>query len=196
MNGEMRRELSQRVTSAGTWRRGFSRLSALLICLLGSGAPGTARAIEGDIGVSLGGMVAGSVPRFAISPHLGFAWRLGDHFRLGIHDFFSILPALDPHGIGIYNHLSGIIGLSWRAGDICFGPSFGLFSVPMCGGALCARLTGMAPGVTAEGSYYFAGPFGVSARLNIDWITGFGNVLPPGVLAVVVAGPVFHWGAR
>lgn len=194
--GRIRDALASRRTQLGrrlpgrAWSLG-ALFGGALLCV-----PASACAVEGDVGVSVGGIVAGSTPRLAISPHAGIAWPLGEYFRLGIRNFLSILPGIDPHGIGVYNHLSATGGLVWRAGDIFLGPSFGIFSMPMCGGTLCARLTGVGPGGTVQASVYFAGPLGISARLNVDWVSGFGNVLPPSWIAVVVAGPVFHWGAK
>ena len=169
---------------------------AWLVCCNLLSAPSTARAAEGNLGVSVGGLVLGTSPRLAVSPHGSAAFLVGNSFRAAVHDMFSILPAIDPHGVGVYNHLSATAGLVWRSGNLNFGPSFAVFSMPACGITLCARLNGVAPGGTVHGSWYFAEPFGVSARLNVDWITGFGNVLPPGVVAVIVVGPVFRWGAR
>jgi hypothetical protein len=174
-------------------RRGASLavLGYALLC-----TPLSAYATEGDVGVSVGGMVAGTIPRLAISPHGWVGFRFGDGFRIGIRDMLSILPASDSHGIGVYNQLSGTIGFAWEAVDFSLGPSFGLFSMPACGTALCAHLKGVAPGGSAQASVYFAGPLGVSARINVDWMNGVGNVLPPSVVAVFVAGPVVRWNVR
>lgn len=162
-------------------------LAGTLFC---TSAP--AHAVEGDLGVSVGGMVVGTVPRLAISPHAGVSVRIGDHFRLGARDMLSILPAVDRHGAGVYNQLSPTIELAWRTGNVSLGPSLGIFSMPACGTLRCTRLNGVAPGGTAQAIWYFAGRFGVSARGNVDWISGFGSVLPASLGVVIVAGPVFR----
>lgn len=193
----MRREQIIAVTAATTKRPGVgtcgiarwlgATLVGTLLC-----APLAARAVEADLGVSVGGMLAGTVPRLAISPHGGVAVRVGDHFRVGARDMLSILPAFDAHGAGFYNQLSPTIEFTWQDGNVSLGPSLGIFSMPACGNIRCTRLNGVAPGGTAEASVYFAGPFGVSARVNVDWINGLGSVLPGSVAVVIVAGPVFR----
>ena len=170
-------------------RAGFALVGALLL------SPTAANAADGDLGVSVGGMVAGTVPRLSISPHAGVSADLGG-LRLGVRDMCSILPAVDVHGIGVYNHLSATLGYAWPAGDINIGPSFGVFTMPVCGVSQCARMNGIAPGGTAQASLYFAGHWGASARVNVDWMSEAGGVLPANAVVVVVAGPVLRWSTR
>src|SRR5215212_2081692 len=52
-----------------------SRLFCLLCACVLVVVPATAEASEVSGGVSLGGILAGTKPRFAVSPHAGISWR-------------------------------------------------------------------------------------------------------------------------
>jgi len=153
-------------------------------------------ALELRGGVSLGVMLAGTQPRLAVSPHAGISWRTESGFLFAIHDSFSILPATNKDGVGVYNQTSADFGVAWDKGDFSVGPSLSIYSMPACGVAWCGRLVGLSPGGHAQTNVYFAGPFGVSVSANIAWIGGISLVLPGGVAAMVVAGPAFRWSSE
>lgn len=180
---------------SGSGYRGSARcfgaaLGGMVFCV-----PVAALATEVQLGVSVGGMIAGTVPHLAVSPHGGVGWRFGESFRLGLRDMLSILPAVDPHGVGIHDQVSVSVGFAWDGGEIGVGPSLAVFSVPVCGQSLCARLNGLTAGGGVQASAYFAGFLGASARLDVEWMNGAGDVVPASIVAVLVAGPVFRLGA-
>lgn len=156
-----------------------------------------ARAFEVSGGVSLGGILAGTVPHLAVSPHVGLAWRIQSGVLFTVHELCSILPPINKAGAGIYNHTSVAIGYTWEKGNFSAGPSLSLYSMPACGNTLCGGpVVGVAPGVHAQTNVYVVGPLGVSVSANVDWVGGRSLVLPGGVAAMVVAGPVLRWSAQ
>jgi hypothetical protein len=170
----------------------FMRISFLLVFtgLLTAGMPAEASELNG--GVSLGGFLVGTVPRFAVSPHIGMSWRRESGFLFMVHDMCSILPTINTFGAGIYNQASAAIGYSFDKLKLSIGPSISIYSTPACGITLCGRVVGVAPGGHLQ-IMYFAGAMGVSVRANIDWVGGRSLVLPGGVAAMVTAGPVLRW---
>lgn len=169
---------------------------AALIALLLMVVPMPAVAYELSGGVSMGGILAGAVPRLAVSPHAGLSWRMESGFLFAVHDLFSILPAINKDGAGVYNQTAAAIGYAWENGNLSVGPSLSIYSMPACGVDLCGRVAGLSPGGHAQANVYFAGPWGVSVSANLDWIGGKSLVLPGGVAAMVVAGPVFRWTSK
>ena len=100
-------------------------------------------------------------------------------------------------GLGVYNKTSITIGYAWEDVNVSAGPSLSVYSMPTCGVTLlCGRVAGVAPGGHAQADVYFAGPLGVSVSANVDWIGGRSRVIPDGVAALVVAGPVLRWRAK
>jgi hypothetical protein len=170
----------------------WSALFGLMLVLL----PVPARAFELSGGVSLGGLLAGTVPYFPVSPHAGLAWRIQSGVLFTVHDLCSILPPINKAGTGAYNQTSVAIGYTWEKGNFSAGPSLSLYSMPACGVTLCGRIAGVAPGAHAQTNVYVAGPLGVSVSANVDWVGGRSLVLPGGVAAMVVAGPVLRWSAQ
>lgn len=158
-------------------------------------AQARAEAMDLSGGVNMGGVLIGTRPRFAVSPHAAISWRPADSFLLAIQDAVSVLPATDVHGVGVYNHTSIAIGYARRDGSLSIGPSVAIYSVPACGRSLCARLKGASPGAMARVDYYFSGSFGVSASATVDWLAG-SVVLPAGVAATVLVGPLLTWSSR
>lgn len=174
-------------------------LAAGTLLFLGSvgPAPRTAEALELSGGVSAGGVLAGSVPRLAVSPHASLAWRTESGFLFAIHDMLSILVATDKNGAGIHNRTSVMLGYATETTSLTAGPSISLYSMPACDAAsLCSRVVGVSPGGHAHGSFYFAGPVGASVSASIDWIGGSSRVLPGSVAATVVAGLVVRLSTR
>jgi hypothetical protein len=155
-----------------------------------------AEAFELRAGLSLGGIVVGTAPRFAVSPHAGMAWRKESGFMFAVHDICSILPTTKNVGIGVYNQTSAAIGFASDKVDFSMGPSISIYSMDACGVTLCGRVVGLAPGGHAQVNLYVAGRLGVSVRANVDWVGGQSLVLPGGVAAMLVAGPVLRWSSK
>lgn len=51
-------------------------------------------------------------------------------------------------------------------------------------------------GGQAQASLYFTGPLGAAVSVNVDWVGGSSLILPGGVAAMIVAGPVLRWGLK
>ncbi|MEP7122996.1 MAG: hypothetical protein ABJE95_18860 [Byssovorax sp.] len=158
--------------------------------------PMPASAVELSSGVSLGAIQIGTVPRLAVSPNLGLMWRMDGGFIFTVHDLFNILPPRNRTGVGVYNHTSTAIGYAWQDGDLSAGPSLSIYSMVACGAKLCGRVAGLAPGGHAQVNVFFYGALGVSASVDVDWVGGRSLVLPGGVAAMVVAGPVIRWNSK
>jgi len=155
-----------------------------------------AGATEASGGISLGRIQAGTVPRLAVSPHVGISWPQESGFLFAIDDLCSILPPINKDGMGVYNQISVAIGYAVKKGDFSAGPSLSIYSMPACGVTLCGRVVGVAPGGHAQTELYFAGPLGVSVSANVDWVGGRSLVLPGGVAVMVVVGPVLRWRVK
>ena len=158
--------------------------------------PMPAAAYELSGGVSMGGILAGTVPHLAVSPHAGLSWRMESGFLIAVHDLFSILPPLKDDGAGVYNQTSVAIGYASENSNFSAGPSLSIYSMPACGAKWCGRVAGLSPGGHVQANVYFAGPWGVSVSANVDWVDGSSVVLPGGVVAMVVAGPVVRWDSE
>lgn len=148
-------------------------------------------------GVSVGAFHAGAIPRLAVTPHAGLSWRRESGFLFVVNDQFSFLTPINKAGLGVYNKISTTIGYAWKDVNLSAGPSLSVYSMPACGATLlCGRVVGVAPGGHTQADVYFAGPVGVSVSANLDWIGGRSAVLPGGVAAMVVGGPVLRWSAK
>jgi hypothetical protein len=169
--------------------------AALVLGLL---APMPGRAFELSGGVGLGAFqVASTLPRIAVTPNVGLSWRRESGFLFVAHDLFSILTPVNKAGLGVFNKTSMTIGYGWKEGHVSAGPSLSIYSMPACGVTLlCGRVVGVAPGGHAQADVYVAGPLGVSVSANVDWIGGRSRVLPGGVAAMIVAGPVLRWRSK
>src|SRR5207237_975981 len=97
-----------------------------------------------------GGILVGMDPRLAVSPHGGISWRVENGFLLALHDVFSIVPATDRNGVGVYNQTSVALGYASQCADFALGPSLSIYSMPACGGVWCGRVIGLAPGGHAQ----------------------------------------------
>jgi len=170
--------------------------AALLVLVLMAPMPASAFELSG--GVSLGGFqVGGTLPRLAVTPHAGISWRKESGMLFVAHDLLSILTPVNKAGTGIYNKASITIGYAWEKVNISAGPSLSVYSMPACGVTfLCGRVVGVAPGGHAQADVYVAGPLGVSVSANVDWINGRSLVVPEGVAAMVIAGPVVRWRSK
>ncbi len=136
----------------------FIRMSLSMLVLVAVPLPAEAFEVSG--GVSLGGIVAGTVPRLAVSPHASLAWRMESGFLLAAHDLLSILPSINKDGAGVSNQTSVALGYAWEKGDFSVGPSLSIYSMPACGVTLCGRVAGLSPGGHGQATVYFAGSWG------------------------------------
>ncbi|MGK3996431.1 hypothetical protein [Sorangium sp. So ce1024] len=177
----------------GTRGRRISGAALIVLPLL---VPPPVEAYELSAGVSLGWLQAGTVPRLAVGPHAAIAWPIQRNILFTVHDLCTILPPTQEDGPGVYNQTSVDIGYAWEDGNVSAGPSVALYVMPACGTTLCGRVGGLAVGGHAQANAYVAGPLGVSASVNVDWI-GRGSLVLPGYMSVVVvAGPVLRWSAE
>lgn len=168
-----------------------------LLCAIALVAPAQARAFEVGGGVSLGGVLAGSKPRLAVTPNAGILWRMESGFLWAARETLSILPATDVGGVGVRSQTSVLIGYATKDSDFSAGPSLAVYSMPACNAfSLCARVVGLSPGGHAQTNLYFAGPLGVMVSASVGWIGGQSFVLPGSVVATIVAGPVLRWTGR
>jgi hypothetical protein len=173
------------------------RVSWAALCVFGLVAvPMPSGAVELSGGVGLGGILAGTVPRLAVSPNAGVSWRMKSGFLFAVHDLFSILPPINKDGAGVDNQTSVAIGYASEKSNFSVGPSLSIYSMPACGVTWCGRVVGLSPGGHGQANVYFAGPWGVSVSANVGWVGGRSLVLPGGVAAMIVAGPVFRWSAK
>jgi hypothetical protein len=157
------------------------------------GTSSESMAFELNAGVSVGGMVSTGAPRMTLSPHFAVAWQAESGLRLSLHDLFSVLLPIGGAKPGIYNQISGSIGYAWERVNVSAGPSCSVYFIPTCYGGWCGRVVGIAPGGHLHGSAAIAGPLGMWARVNVDWLNGRSLVLPSGPAAMVVAGPLIRW---
>jgi hypothetical protein len=154
--------------------------------------PLRAEAMEVDFGASVGGMMAGGLPRFALSPYGAVSWPQGDHFVFVIHDMLSLLLTAGNHGPGGYDHLTVAGGVAWGDGKIIVGPSLSIFSMPACGPQWCARVGGFGAGANARADLFFWGPVGLSLSGNVDVPIQSNSVLPGGPVVTGLLGAVYR----
>lgn len=167
----------------------------LLLCGLLCASP-SAQALEFNLGVSAGGILAGNIPRFAVTPQVGLSWNLENNFVVSIHDSLSILPEIDGRGIGLYNQLPVTAGYQWKAVDVSLGPSFFVFWMPVCGPEWCARARGLGVGGNARANIHFFGPLWASLSASADWMQATDGVAPESVLVMILGGILIRVGRR
>ena len=165
----------------------------MLVVLAVLGVSTQAAAFEISGGVSVGGILAGTAPHLAVSPHGDISWPMTSGFVFAAHETISILPPTHMDGPGVYEETSVAIGYAAETRNFSVGPSLSVYSIPACGATLCGRVAGVAPGGHAQVNAYFYGRLGISVNGTLSWIGGRSYVLPGGVVAMVVAGPVFRW---
>lgn len=156
-------------------------------------AAGKAYATDYEAGV--GGTVIYTGNRLvpALTPHFSVSWRSEAGWFLAIQDTMKILPARSEDALGVYNHLAVGAGRAWENGSLRFGVALPAYSMLACRGKLCGRVVGTGFGGYAQGNYFFASLLGVSLGVNVDWLGGSSEILPGGLAAMVVAGPVVRW---
>ncbi|MEO7330220.1 MAG: hypothetical protein ABI193_16715 [Minicystis sp.] len=158
--------------------------------------PAPARALELAVGVSVGGVLAGTALRPAVSPHAGISWRTEGGFLFSVHELVSILPPINKGGAGVYSHTSCAVGYASDSMSIDVGPSLSIYSMSACGVAFCGRIAGISPGGYAQATVYLTGPVGVALSANLGWVGGESIVLHRGLAAMIVAGPVVRWSSK
>lgn len=176
-------------------RKRWIRACAMaMFASLGWSVTPRAEAFELSGGVSVGGMLIGTVPHLAVSPHASASWRRDNGFMFAAHEMCSILiPAHGEAGPGVYNQTSAAIGYAWERQSFSVGPSLSFYSMSACGATLCGRVVGLSLGGRAQVNVYFAGPFGIAVSGSLEWVGGRSLVLPGGPAATIVAGPVLRW---
>lgn len=165
----------------------------LLSMTLGLLVPATAFALDFSVGVSVGAVYVGTRAVPAITPHGRISMHVESGLLLAVLDRPSFLPATNRDGVGIYNHLIAAVGYAWGKGDIQVGPSFAAYYMPACRNKLCGIVAGAGIGADLQLNYFFIGPVGVSVSGNVDWLGGDSLILPGGLAAMAVAGPVVRW---
>lgn len=145
-----------------------------------------------DLGASAGGFLAGSVPRFSLSPYLTISVPVsGDNFSVGVNEMASLLLATGNHGPGFYNHLTTFGALTWKDGKIVAGPTLALFAMPACGVTWCGNLRGFGAGGSVRVDL-FEKPLGASFGCNVDIPIKSTDLLPHGPALMFFAGGVFR----
>jgi hypothetical protein len=102
---------------------------------------------------------------------------------------FSVIPGTR---VGVHDRTAAAVGYALKTVNVSLGPSLSIYSMPVCSIVICSRVVGVAPGGHAQTDWYFAEPFGVSVRANVDWAGGSSRVLPGGLVVMVTAGPVLR----
>lgn len=172
----------------------IARPAAAAVCMaLSMATTGTASAWEAHGGVNATGVLLGYGPRPAVSPHLGLSYHTERGFLLSVYNVVTIIPALDVHGVGLYDQLSVAVGYAWKRGRFSVGAGAAIYSMVACGPDNCGRLRGVSPGARARIDVYLLGPFGLSMAATADWLTG-SVVLPSGIVASLAVGPVLKLG--
>jgi hypothetical protein len=164
-----------------------------VVCALLLGATSaSAQEISGGVGVA--GVMAGTSPRGAVSPHVGVLWRTNGGLLFAVHDSCSVLPEVDRFGLGVYNTLSFAIGYASATTQLAAGPALSVYSLPMCGPEWCGPANGIAAGGSARATVYFAGALGVSASAGVEYMNN--QLLPGGIATTFIAGLVLRWSAK
>ena len=170
-------------------RRFFLRLA---VSCAGSLFSARAGATNVDLGASAGGFLAGSVPRFSISPYITISMpAFGDSFSVGVNEMASLLLAAGNRGPGFYNHLTAFGALTWKDGKLVLGPTLALFAMPACGPTWCGNLRGFGAGGSVRIDL-FEKPLGASLGCNVDVPIKSTALLPSGPAVMFFAGGVFR----
>lgn len=159
-------------------------------------SPSLTCAFELSGAVAAGGLLAGAKPRLAVSPQLAISWRRESGFLFSVRETASILPAVSEHGPGIYDQIACLLGYGSNDLRVALGPAASFYSMPACTATRCRRVFGFSVGGAAHVELYFAGPVGVAASVSVDWLGGNSIILPGGVAAAALAGPVLRWSGR
>lgn len=128
----------------------------------------------------------------AVTPLFGVRWVSETGWFLAAHEMLHFLPARSADNFGAYNHISAGFGRAWQAGDLHGGVSLPSYIMTACHDRLCGRVWGFGIGAYLQAAWW-PGPLGLSASVNVDWVGGASLVLPAGLVAMGVAGPLFRW---
>lgn len=176
-------------------RGGIRGVGVFLGLLLAAGVTAisrTAAAVEPSFGVSVGGLLIGTVPHLSVSPHGSLAWRWESGFQVAVHEMCNVLIPRGA-GPGVYNQTSGAIGYASDKYKLSLGPSLSLYVIPACGVAFCGRVLGLAAGARAQVDVYFTQVFGLSTSASVDWVGGRSLVLPGSAALTLLSGPALRW---
>lgn len=144
----------------------------------------------------MGGILIGTDPRIAITPHVSAQWRLDGGFALSTENLLNILPAVNSLGAGLYNQTAVGFGYAWEKANFHIGPSLSIYSTPVCASTYCGRVAGLGLGGHLQANLYLVGPLGASVSANLDWVGGKSIVLAGDLVAMVTIGPVLRWDTR
>ena len=149
---------------------------------------GDAAATSVDLGASAGGFLAGSIPRFSVSPYLTLSVPVGgDNFSVGLNEMASLLIAAGKYGSGFYNNLTAFGAVTWKDGKLIAGPALAFFMMPACGPSWCSNLRGFGAGGSVRVDL-FQKPLGVSFGCNVDVPLKSTTLLPQGPALMFFAG--------
>ena len=169
-------------------RRGRRLFVCSALVCAGGVLDGDAAATSVDLGASAGGFLAGSIPRFSLSPYLTLSVPVsGDNFGVGINEMASLLLAAGNHGPGFYNNLTAFGALTWKDGKLIAGPTLAFFMMPACGPSWCSNLRGFGAGGSVRVDL-FQRPLGVSFGCNVDVPLKSTTLLPQGPALMFFAG--------
>jgi hypothetical protein len=163
-----------------------------MVVLLSVSTP--AEAVELDGGAGLGGILAGTVPHLAVSPHGDLSWARDNGFLVSIHEMISILPPTSKDGAGVYEQTSVAIWYAAATRNFSIGPSLSIYSMPACGAMLCGRVVGIAPAQRVGVQRHGPGQ-PEPARERLHQLQGARSI-PSGVLVRVRRGGCGVWIGR
>lgn len=154
------------------------------------------------VGVGVGGMQVIASQRLAVTPNLALDWTPGIEsiLTVGLREELGILLPLG--GVdttpSIHSRAALLLGIGPRRFAVSLGPTFAAYSMSVCSPTLCARTSGIAPGVEAHLAVYTeewaGGVMGVQASGYLGWYDGSSAVLSRTPIAMFTAGPVFRFG--
>lgn len=154
--------------------------------------PARAAAMGLDLGASAGGFLAGSVPRFSLSPYLTLSVPVsGDNFSVGLNEMASLLVTTGNHGPGFYNNFTAFGAVTWKDGKLIAGPTLAFYMMPACGPEWCSNLRGFGGGGSVRVDL-FQKPLGVSLGCNVDVPLKSTILLPQGPALMFFAGGVIR----
>jgi hypothetical protein len=173
-------------------------LATCALVATGAARADETRPYELSGGVGAGGIMAGSKPRLAVTPHIAFLWRSQAGFLVAAQEMFSITPAVNQFGVGVFSQTSIDLGFAWSSGNVSLGPLVAGYSLLACNDQVngCRRVTGVGPGAHLQAAFYFAGALGVSTWASVEWLGGSSAILPGGLAGTLFAGPVLRWRVK
>lgn len=190
---DKKRSFLRRIVRLNT-RCSFSSKLCLCVVMACAGGllPARAEAMGMDLGASAGGFLAGSVPRFSLSPYLTISMPVGgDSFSVGLNEMASLLVGAGNGSLGFYNHFTAFGAAIWKDVKVLAGPTLSFFMMPACGVSWCSNLRGFGAGGSMRVDL-FQRPLGVSLGCNIDVPLKSTTLLPQSPALMFFAGGVFR----